>query len=51
MKEHICRAHIFVLTAASRRATNPTEVQFLIVNVLNNKDIHDEIHALIDRGA
>ena len=50
MKEHIRRAHIFVLSGGFSSGDEPDGSAKFIVNVLNNKDIHDEIHALLDRG-
>ncbi|MCR2030521.1 phosphoribosylformylglycinamidine synthase [Alistipes timonensis] len=50
MKEHIRRAHIFVLSGGFSSGDEPDGSAKFIVNVLNNKDIRDEIHALIDRG-
>ena len=50
MKEHICRAHIFVLAGGFSAGDEPDGSAKFIVNVLNNKDIRDEIHALTDRG-
>ena len=50
MKEHIRRAHIFVLSGGFSSGDEPDGSAKFIVNVLNNKDIRDEIHALLDRG-
>ncbi len=50
MKEHIRRCHIFVLSGGFSAGDEPDGSAKFIVNVLNNKDIRDEIHALIDRG-
>ena len=50
MKEHIRRAHIFVLAGGFSAGDEPDGSAKFIVNVLNNKDIRDEIHALTDRG-
>ncbi|MDY5241887.1 MAG: phosphoribosylformylglycinamidine synthase subunit PurQ, partial [Alistipes senegalensis] len=50
MKEHIRRAHIFVLSGGFSSGDEPDGSAKFIVNVLNNKDIREEIHALIDRG-
>ena len=46
MKEHIRRAHIFVLAGGFSAGDEPDGSAKFIVNVLNNKDIRDEIHAL-----
>ncbi len=50
MKEHIRRAHIFVLSGGFSSGDEPDGSAKFIVNVLNNKDIMAEIHALLDRG-
>lgn len=50
MKEQIRRAHIFVLAGGFSAGDEPDGSAKFIVNVLNNRDIRDEIHALIDRG-
>lgn len=50
MKEHIRRAHIFVLSGGFSSGDEPDGSAKFIVNVLNNKDIREEIHALLDRG-
>ncbi|HIW65171.1 MAG TPA: phosphoribosylformylglycinamidine synthase [Candidatus Alistipes intestinipullorum] len=50
MKEHIRRAHIFVLSGGFSSGDEPDGSAKFIVNVLNNNDIRDEIHALLDRG-
>ena len=50
MKEHIRRAHIFVLCGGFSSGDEPDGSAKFIVNVLNNKDIREEIHALLDRG-
>ena len=50
MKEQIRRAHIFVLSGGFSAGDEPDGSAKFIVNVLNNKDIREEIHALIDRG-
>ena len=50
MKEHIRQAHIFVLSGGFSAGDEPDGSAKFIVNVLNNKDIREEIHALIDRG-
>ncbi len=43
MKEHIRRAHIFVLGGGFSAGDEPDGSAKFIVNVLNNKDIRDEI--------
>lgn len=50
MKAHIRRCHIFVLCGGFSSGDEPDGSAKFIVNVLNNKDIREEIHALIDRG-
>ena len=50
MKEQIRRAHIFVLSGGFSAGDEPDGSAKFIVNVLNNKDIREEIHALLDRG-
>ena len=50
MKEHIRRAHIFVLSGGFSSGDEPDGSAKFIVNVLNNRDIMTEIHALLDRG-
>ncbi len=50
MKEQISRAHIFVLAGGFSAGDEPDGSAKFIVNVLNNKDIKEEIHALLDRG-
>ena len=50
MKEHIRRAQIFVLSGGFSSGDEPDGSAKFIVNVLNNKDIMEEIHALLDRG-
>ena len=50
MKEQIRRAHIFVLSGGFSSGDEPDGSAKFIVNVLNNRDIRDEIHALLDRG-
>ncbi len=50
MKEHIRQAHIFVLSGGFSAGDEPDGSAKFIVNVLNNKDIREEIHALLDRG-
>ena len=50
MKEEIRRCHIFVLSGGFSAGDEPDGSAKFIVNVLNNADIRDEIHALLDRG-
>ena len=50
MKEHISKCHILVLSGGFSAGDEPDGSAKLIVNVLNNKDIAEEIHRLIDRG-
>ncbi len=50
MKEHIHRCHIFALCGGFSAGDEPDGSAKFIVNVLNNKDIREEIHALLDRG-
>ena len=50
MKEQIRQAHIFVLSGGFSAGDEPDGSAKFIVNVLNNRDIRDEIHALLDRG-
>ena len=50
MREHIRRCHIFVLSGGFSAGDEPDGSAKFIVNVLNNRDIREEIHALIDRG-
>ena len=50
MKECIRRCHIFVLCGGFSAGDEPDGSAKFIVNVLNNRDIRDEIHALLDRG-
>ena len=50
MKDHIRRAHVFVLSGGFSSGDEPDGSAKFIVNVLNNKDIREEIHALLDRG-
>ena len=50
MKQHIRRAHIFVLSGGFSAGDEPDGSAKFIVNVLNNADIREEIHALLDRG-
>ena len=48
--EHIRRCHIFVLSGGFSSGDEPDGSGKFIANVLNNKDIAEEIHALLDRG-
>ena len=50
MKEEIHKCHIFALAGGFSAGDEPDGSAKFIVNVLNNKDIKEEIHALIDRG-
>ncbi len=50
MKEYIRRCHILALSGGFSAGDEPDGSAKLIVNVLNNKDIAEEIHALLDRG-
>ena len=50
MKEHISKCHILVLSGGFSAGDEPDGSAKLIVNVLNNKEIAEEIHRLIDRG-
>jgi len=50
MKERISRSHIFVLSGGFSSGDEPDGSAKFIVNVLNNKDIREAIHALLDRG-
>ena len=50
MREHIAACHIFVLSGGFSAGDEPDGSAKFIVNVLNNKEIKDEIHALLDRG-
>ncbi|MDE6374647.1 MAG: phosphoribosylformylglycinamidine synthase, partial [Alistipes sp.] len=50
MREHIDRCHIFVLSGGFSAGDEPDGSAKFIVNVLNNKDIRDAIHGLLDRG-
>lgn len=49
MKEQIAACHIFVLSGGFSAGDEPDGSGKFIANVLNNKDIADEIHRLIDR--
>lgn len=50
MKEHISKCHIFVLSGGFSSGDEPDGSAKFIVNVLNNKDICEEVHRLLDRG-
>jgi len=50
MKEEISRCHILVLSGGFSAGDEPDGSAKLIVNVLNNKDISEEIQRLLDRG-
>ncbi len=50
MKEQIRAAHIFVLSGGFSAGDEPDGSAKFIVNVLNNRDIRDAIHDLLDRG-
>ena len=50
MKRLISECHIFVLAGGFSAGDEPDGSGKFIANVLNNKEIADEIHALIDRG-
>lgn len=50
MKAHISSCHIFVLCGGFSSGDEPDGSAKFIVNVLNNKDIKEEIHKLLDRG-
>ncbi len=50
MRERIDRCHIFVLSGGFSAGDEPDGSAKFIVNVLNNKDIREAIHALLDRG-
>ena len=50
MRERIDRCHIFVLSGGFSAGDEPDGSAKYIVNVLNNKDIREAIHALLDRG-
>ncbi|MEG1700652.1 MAG: phosphoribosylformylglycinamidine synthase [Alistipes sp.] len=50
MKAQISRCQIFVLSGGFSSGDEPDGSAKFIVNVLNNQDIRDEIHALLDRG-
>ena len=50
MKEAIAACHIFVLCGGFSAGDEPDGSGKFIANVLNNKDISEEIHRLLDRG-
>ncbi len=50
MKEHLQRCHIFVLSGGFSAGDEPDGSGKFIANVLNNQEIAEQIHALIDRG-
>ncbi len=50
MCEELRQAHILVLSGGFSAGDEPDGSAKFIVNVLNNKDISREVHALIDRG-
>ncbi|WP_418992712.1 phosphoribosylformylglycinamidine synthase [Alistipes sp.] len=50
MWEHLRRAHILVLAGGFSAGDEPDGSAKFIVNVLNNQDIQEEVHALLDRG-
>ena len=50
MKEQIRAAHIFVLSGGFSAGDEPDGSAKFIVNVLNNQDIRDAIHDLLNRG-
>ena len=50
MKEAIAACHIFVLCGGFSSGDEPDGSGKFIANVLNNKDISEEIHRLLDRG-
>ena len=50
MKRHISECHILALSGGFSAGDEPDGSAKLIVNVLNNKDIAEEIHRLLDRG-
>ncbi len=50
MKRHISACHILALSGGFSAGDEPDGSAKLIVNVLNNKEIQEEIHRLIDRG-
>ena len=50
MKEHIANCHIMALAGGFSAGDEPDGSGKFIANVLNNSDIADAIHALLDRG-
>ncbi|MBR4978796.1 MAG: phosphoribosylformylglycinamidine synthase [Bacteroidales bacterium] len=50
MKTHIDECHILMLSGGFSAGDEPDGSGKFIANVLNNKEIADAIHALIDRG-
>ena len=50
MRRHIDRCHILVLSGGFSAGDEPDGSAKFIVNVLNNRDIRESIHALLDRG-
>ena len=50
MKKNIDECHIFMISGGFSAGDEPDGSGKFIANVLNNKDIADSIHALLDRG-
>ena len=50
MKKNIDECHIFMISGGFSAGDEPDGSGKFIANVLNNKDIADAIHALLDRG-
>jgi phosphoribosylformylglycinamidine synthase len=50
MKRNIDECHIFMISGGFSAGDEPDGSGKFIANVLNNKDIADAIHALLDRG-
>ncbi len=50
MKEHISQCHILALCGGFSAGDEPDGSGKFIANVLNNKEIAEEIHKLLDRG-
>ena len=50
MKQHIDECNIFMISGGFSAGDEPDGSGKFIANVLNNKEIADAIHALIDRG-
>ena len=50
MKENIAKCHIMALSGGFSAGDEPDGSGKFIANVLNNKDVADAIHALLDRG-